>query len=263
MLLTYSFNLLVWPRARQISFIKLRFMYQQRLFFFILVILFSLPVCAQDGLKVDLGMNVGMSRLYHNTRFETTTLYNLYKTVELTHDDDYTWDDFADDFEIRDKYTQPRFGFSTLVTYGELPLFLMGELMSSPSSYQKMMIGVSGGVGKTFFTYDSVYYATFLGGYKFVQDFGFGSSTLVNSIGNRDARELIATYFDPKEPLGRPRGHLFILRGGIGKVFGDTQRITVGVDAYGELDLTPQLSRESRMTSIGVLAYVRFRLIDL
>ncbi|MGI9159011.1 MAG: hypothetical protein ACR2K1_04585, partial [Saprospiraceae bacterium] len=93
-------------------------MYQKRLLFFIFGALFTPSVFAQQGLKVDLGMNVGMSRLYHNTRFETTTLYNLYKTVELTHDDEYTWDDFADDFEIRDKFTQPRFGFSTLVTYG-------------------------------------------------------------------------------------------------------------------------------------------------
>lgn len=238
-------------------------MLQKFYFLAIVTVLSSFTIQAQQGLKVDLGMNGGLSRLYHNTRFETTTLYNLYKTVELTHDEEYSWDDFADDFDIRDKFTQPRFGFSTVVTYGELPLFLMGELMSSPSSYQKMMVGLSGGVGKTFFEYDSIYFVNFMGGYKFVQDFGFGSSTLVNSIGNREARELIATYFDPKEPLGRPRGHLFMLRAGIGRTFGFDKRITVGLDAYGELDLTPQLNRESRMTSIGVQGYVRFRLFDL
>ena len=52
--------------------------------------------------------------------------------------------------------------------------------MSSPSSYQKMAYGIVAGIGKEFFTYDDDYYFTFMGGYKFVRDNGFGASTVVS-----------------------------------------------------------------------------------
>jgi hypothetical protein len=219
-----------------------------------------LSLLTAQQFRLDLGLNGGVSQLYHKTRFETTTLYNLYKFTAISHPEGYTWEQFTEDYEIRNSFMQPRFGFSALASYGELPLFLMAEMMSSPSSYQKMMVGVSGGVGKEFYDIDSSFYASFQGGYKFVRDFGFGSSTLVNSIRNDEARSLAASFFDPKQPLGKPSGNLFVLRVGFGKALGYEHRMFMGVDLFGELDLTPQIARESRMNTIGALAYLRFRL---
>ena len=105
---------------------------------------------------------------------------------------------------------------------------------------------------------DKKYIFSFNSGYKFIYDRGFGSVTLVNSIGNKEAREAAAVFFNPGESVGQPRGHLFIMRLGAGRDLGWLQIIRVGVEAYGELDLTPKIKRASRMSTIGLQAYMRF-----
>ncbi|MEZ4918303.1 MAG: hypothetical protein R2792_04275 [Saprospiraceae bacterium] len=214
-------------------------------------------------LNIDIGINGGAGYLIHKTRFETTPLYNQYLIIKEVFSNqglDYTWGMYEEDFGLRDRFIQPRFGFSALLTYGNLPFYVGGELMSSPSSYQKTVYGLSVGVGEDFYVMDSTSYFSFRGGYKFVKDFGFGSKTLVNSVGDESIRENLATFFDPKEPLGDSFGRFFTLNAGYGIVLGEQRRMRIGVDLFGELDLTSQTERESRMTNVGALLYVRFRM---
>lgn len=225
-----------------------------------LLLLFSFPAIAQN-LKVNLGFNVGMSYLQHDTRFETTPLHDLYAFTAISHrPEDYTWEEFEDDYGIRTSFTQPRFGISAHFTYKDWPLLASVEAMSSPSSYQKMAYGFIIGLGKEFFSYEDDYFFSFLGGYKFVKDNGFGATTIVNSIGNDEAREYASTFFNPEEPLGSDKGHLFTLRGTIGRELGEAKIIRVGIEGYGELDLTAKTTRQARMTNYGAHFFVRFKL---
>lgn len=213
-----------------------------------------------QAIRFSVGMNVGASKLYHQTRFETTELRNLYETVKITHQEDYTWDQFAEDFELRENFAQLRFGFSGMVTHRDWPVMVIGEAMSSSSTYEKMSFGLTAGLGKEFFSFNKTFSCYFLGGYKFVWDGGFGANTLVNSIGHKDARSLVSTYFAPEEPLGDPKGNLFAFRVGGGKTVDRDKKLTIGLDLYGELDMTASIKRESRMSNIGANAFVRFSL---
>lgn len=224
----------------------------------LLLLLFTISASAQN-LKVRIGLNAGMSQLFHDTRFETTPLHDLYSFTAISHrPDDYSWEEFEGDYGIRTSFIQPRFGVSAHFTYKDWPVLATVEAMSSPSSYQKMAYGFILGLGKEFYTYDD-YVFSFLGGYKFVKDNGFGATTIVNSIGNDEAREYASTFFNPENPLGSKTGNLFTLRGGLGRDLGDMKIIRVGVEAYGELDLTAKTKRQSRMTNFGAQFYLRFK----
>lgn len=228
-------------------------------------LLLSQMLSAQN-LKINLGVNVGMSQLFHNTQFETTPMYNQYRFTKVAveahspPDYEYTWADFAQDYKLRSNFVQPRLGISAHFTYKDWPLLFVVEAMSSPSSYQKLAYGFIAGFGKEFFTYEDDYFFSFLGGYKFVRDNGFGAATIVNSIGHKEAREQAATYFNPQQPLGKKTGNLFTVRGGLGKELGEAKAMRIGVEGYGELDLTPKTTRQSRMTNFGAQFFLRFKL---
>ncbi len=233
-----------------------------KLYFFVFLGLGMLLGTSLNAQKFNfsVGMNMGASRLSHQTRFETTTLRNLYETIELTHREGYEWEKFASDFQLRESFTQPRFGFFLRASHRNLPILLIGEAMSSTSSYEKMAYSVTLGFGQEFYILNENIYCSFLGGYKLIWDKGFGANTLVNSIGHKDARSLVATYFAPVKPLGTDMGNLFVLRGGLGKTVDRDRQWTVGADVYGELDLTPRIKRESRMTNVGINLFLRYSL---
>lgn len=212
-------------------------------------------------LKFNVNLNIGASRLYHNTDFKTTTLVNYYENIaEIlgNHGIEYTWEEFAKDHKLRTTIVQPRFGFNAYISYKDWPVFLLAEAMSSTSDYTKMAYSGTVGMGRDFEPFDNEFYVTFLGGYKYVVDKGFGSNTIVNSIGDKSLRENLATFFGTDKPLGTNRGSLFVLRVGMGLPLG-AGSTCVGVEAYGELDLTDKLKREARMTNTGLQLYVRFR----
>jgi len=214
-----------------------------------------------QNLKVNIGINGGASQLFHDTRFETTPLHDLYAFTAISHrPDEYTWEEFEEDYKIRTSYRQPRFGISAHFSYKDWPLLVSVEAMSSPSSYQKMAYGLIAGLGKELYAPDSDFFFNFMGGYKFVRDNGFGASTIVNSIGQGEAREYASTFFNPEQPLGSKMGHLFTLRGGFGKELGEADMIRVGAEGYGELDLTAKTKRQSRMTNFGAHVFVRFKI---
>lgn len=216
---------------------------------------------SQNDFHLQVGLPIGASILAPDIRFETTPLYNLYKFVALSHRD-YTWEQFLADYQIRNSFLQPRYGLRAEMGYKDWPLFVVADATSSSSSYQKLSFNVSAGFGKEFLLGDSDFFLAAHGGYKFVlRDKGFGAKTLINSIGNAEARELAFTFFDPKQPLGQPAGHLLHLRLGAGRYLDTEQKVSVGVEGYGELDLTDKTIRETRMNVVGANVYLRVRLL--
>ncbi len=215
------------------------------------------------GLKI--GMNVGASRLYHATDYKSTVVNNLFEYAqELFKKEglDYTWDQFAKSNQLNSSFMQPRFGFSAHVTWCDWPAFLIVDGMSSTSGYEKMAYSATLGMGKDFEIGDNIgMFVTALGGYKFVYDKGFGANTIIHGVGDKSLRRELETFFAPEKPLGDIKGNLFTVRLGIGKLLGETQNITVGTEAYGELDLTDSAKRESRMTNVGAHIYMRFRIV--
>lgn len=231
-----------------------------RSLFIALFMLAGLSAEAQKEKKLhaSVQLNIGMSYLAHNTRFETTPLHDLYGFVAISHlPEIYTWEEFEQDYEIRASFVQPRFGFSANFSYKDWPLRAQVEMMSSTSSFRKLAYGATLGLGHDICTPDG-YAFSFLGGYKFVKDNGWGALTVVNSIGLKEAREYASTFFNPEAPLGTNKGHLFTIRGSFSREVVDI--LSVGVEAYGELDLTPSARRQPRMNNWGAQFFVRFKI---
>jgi len=204
-------------------------------------------------------MDMGASDLYHQIDFERTPLLDFYNSIKAAPShSDYTWDTFVTDYDLKKSIRQPRFGFSALLTYGNIPAFIKGEFISSTSSYQKMTFTAMAGIGKDV-AFGDDYFASFKGGYKVVFiDTGFGAKTLVNSVGNDEARKYIQRFFDPKSALGPTRGDMMSMRLGMGKYMGKDRKTCIGVEMYGDLDLTSETLRIARMNAVGVNAYISF-----
>jgi hypothetical protein len=214
-------------------------------------------------LNLNVSLNGGYSVLQHKTDFQTTPLHSLYEFVAISHGgtDDYTWDDFANTYQIREQFGQPRLGFKGQVTYKDWPIIIEGEALSSSSAYTKASYAVSAGLGKNIYFSDSAFYFNFLGGYKYIlRDYGFGAQTLSNSIGLDEGRELAAQFFGPKEALGRASGDLFVLHVAFAKTIDWYYRWSVGIEGFYELDLTDKLVRSARMTNYGAQIFVRCKL---
>jgi len=214
-------------------------------------------------LNLNLSMNGGYSDLHHKTDFQSTPLEALYDfIIDLPQTKDLTWEEFLDGYQIKDHFWQPRVGFSAQLTYRDWPLKVLGEAMSSTSSYTRASYAVTFGLGKDIYISDSTWYFSFLGGYKYViRDFGFGANTLVNSVGRKESREDLAQFFAPQgSPIGRPSGDLFTVRVGFARTLDWYYRWSAGVEAYYELDLTDKIVRNSRMTTFGAQIFVRCKL---
>ncbi|MFN0016550.1 MAG: hypothetical protein ACKVU2_18565 [Saprospiraceae bacterium] len=232
-----------------------------------IALLLALSATAQkkEKLYARFGVNVGASVLFHNTLMKTTSLGNLYEVVKESHKppESYTWEQFEQDYELTKSYTMPRYGFNLFVMHQEFPVFLNLDLASSPSSYQKLMFAATLGIGKDYRPFERDYFFSGHIGFKRVFcDAGFGYETLTNSVGNDYARENLATFFKPDEPLGSQSGYLLSTRLGFGHVIGQAERAAIGVELYHELDLTNETARQggARMTNLGINLYLRFDL---
>lgn len=228
------------------------------------LLLFILSANAQkrENIFVRLGMNCGASKLYHNTHFEATNLVEVYEFVKISHDppESYTWDNFAADYGLKTSYMQPRYGLNLYATHKLFPVFLNLDLMSSPSSYQKINAALTLGLGKDFRYIDSdIFFSGHVGFKRVFKDAGFGAETITNST-SKEARERLATFYNPSKPLGAQSGNLLSVRAGCGHVLGAAERAAVGVELYYELDITNETVRQSRMTNAGINVYFRFDL---
>lgn len=224
-----------------------------------LLLTISHGVTAQFHFSV--GMNLGVSQLHHNTDFRNSKLqYDYQVTRERiwnTYHLPYTWEQYEDNNELRESFMQPRVTFSGNLRYSNWPVAMILEIGSSPSSYEKMLYSGTLALGKNFDLGYSDYYVTGYGGYTLVKDFGFGSKTLVNSIGDKTIRENMSAYFAPEKPLGSQFGNLFSIRLGFGKTF---DKISAGIEAVGQLDATDDIKRTSKMSNLVLQVYGRFNL---
>jgi hypothetical protein len=214
-------------------------------------------------LNLNMGVNGGYGQLLHKTDFQSTPLEALYDfIIDLPQTKDLTWQEFLDGYDIKDRFWQPRMGFSAMLTYRDWPIKAIGEATSSTSSYTRVSYAVTMGLGKDIYIADSTWYFSFLGGYKLVlKDYGFGANTIVNSVGRKESREDLAQFFGPQgSPIGRPSGDLFTVRLGFARTLDWYYRWSAGVEAYYELDLTDKLVRNSRMTTYGAQVFVRFKI---
>lgn len=225
--------------------------------------LFSKPPKVLEELRqnwnLTLGLNGGGSLLFPNIDFSRTGLKDVYDFIRLNENiPALTWEEFLDGYEIRKVISQPRYGFSARLTYGNLPLFVDGEVMTSTSSYQKFAYSVTPGIGGDF-VFGNDFFFGINGGVKFMLlDGGFGSETVSNSFSDDEEREALERFYDPKFDLGAPIGKLASMRVSVGKYFGGYRRVVVGLENYGELDLTDETIRVARMTNIGINAFMRF-----
>ncbi len=224
----------------------------------------SCQVAAQknENLFVRLGLNAGGSMLFHQTQFYATNLQNVYKFVEISHKDKggYTWEQFEKDYGLRYRYAQPRYGLNAYVAHRLFPVFGNVEFMSSPSSYQKMSVAMTIGLGKDFRPLESDFFFSAHGGFKRVfRDWGWGAETITFST-NQQAREQLKTFYNPEYPLGVQSANMLALRVGCGRVVGPAERAAIGLEAYYELDLTNETVRQARMTNAGLNLYFRFDL---
>jgi hypothetical protein len=238
---------------------------RKAIFTHLFFLLCSMPFASAQDFRIDVGLNVGGSQLFHNTNFESSRLYSDYlvtkERVWKEYKLDYTWQDYEEGNELRYSFIQPRFGFSAHLGYKNWPVFIIAEAMSSPSSYQKMSFGGIGGLSQTLYNYDTTFHFTIQAGYKFVLDQGFGSNTLVNSIGDKTIRENLASYFNPAAPLGTQLGNLFTLRLECARYFDAAKKLQAGLNLYGELDLTDKSTRPSRMNTVGFNVFARIRIL--
>jgi hypothetical protein len=213
-------------------------------------------------LNLNMGVTGGGSVLLHKTDFKQTPLESLYDfIIDLPATRDLTWEDFLANYDIKDRFLQPRMGVYAQLTYRDWPIKVVGEALSSSSTYTRSSYAVTAGLGKDFYVADSAWYFSFLGGYKYViKDYGFGASTLVNSIGRKESREDAAQFFGPLNALGRNSGDLCIANVTIAKTLDWYYRWSIGINFFYEVDLTDKLVRSSRMTNYGLMAFVRYKM---
>jgi len=238
---------------------------QKKYALFAAILLLSQMAFAQlKHLNLNVSVNGGYSELLHKTDFRgKEPVYDLYNVIAKSHggQEYFTWDEFLETYQINDRFGQPRVGFSAQLTYRDWPIKVIGEALSSPSSYTRASYAVTMGLGKDFYIVDSTWYFSFLGGYKYViKDYGFGASTFINSVRDDQTREDLSSFFAPVEPLGRPSGDLFSLRIGFARTLDWYYRWSVGIEAFYELDLTDKIVRSSRMTTYGAQVYVRCKI---
>lgn len=227
-----------------------------------LLLAFSAAAQKNENLFIRLGINGGGSRLFHNTHFDATNLVEVYKFVQISHKppESYTWQNFEEDYGLRTSYNQPRYGLNLYLAHKLFPVFVNVDYMSSPSSYQKMALGLTLGLGKDFRPFDSDFFFSAHGGFRRVfRDGGFGAETITFST-SKQAREHLATFYNPSRPLGAQSGNMLALRAGCGHVLGAAERAAIGVELFYELDVTNEVVRQARMTNAGINVYFRFDL---
>lgn len=232
-----------------------------RIFTFLILLFTAFTAFTQRNLRLQMGINLGVSRLDHNIRFESNEgVRNLYEFVANTHPPgEYTFGDFKEDLKLRNSIIRPRMALTLGVTFGDYPFFALGEVGTSSSTYRAPVYALSAGVGKEFAPRWDIWYVSGYAGLKRVfKDKGFGKETIVNSVGDKEQRELMASFFGPIEPLGPQSATLITFRGGFGIYFNEERQTSVGGEFYGELDTTDKLKRLAQMTTIGLQMYIRF-----
>lgn len=215
--------------------------------------LFFFPSVLFSQTRFDLSLHGGNSFAIHNIDYRQTNLYYLYRTVEVIIPG-LTFERFIQDYKIRNYAYNPVFGVDGEIWNEKIPVFISAGIGTSPSTLQKPRYKGELGIRKDFILNDSW---TIQGkaSFAYVIDRGFGTSTIINSVGNKVARNSLKNFFvsTPMKQTGSLIGfncHVF-------RSFGD---ISIGAQVYYYLDVTYQLKRYARMNTLGSNIKVVFNL---
>lgn len=225
----------------------------------ILILLLCPNILFGQWLHLDAGTNLGGSILFHRINFEEglNDLYQYDKLVFAKNGIDYTWDKFTEDHQLKNTITEPNIGFSAILTSGRLPFYIQSRVGSSTSSYTKFSFDAGAGV-RYKFPLDSSSHIGIQSGYSIVKDYGFGNSTLVNSIGDDSIRTQVAAFFNPDELFADQFGRMFNVQVEYDRQI--SMNMYAGANLSYNLDVTPFIERSGRMTNLSMQLYLRIKI---
>ena len=222
----------------------------KKLVFFLLFF----PSVLFSQIHFDLGVDGGSAFVFHKTDYQQTSLYNLYRFVAISFNDDFTFDEFKEVYGVQSYCFNPVFGVDGEIWHEKIPLFISTGVSTSPSTLQKPMFKGEIGIRKDFFLNNGW---TIQGktSFLYVIDKGFGTATIVNSVKNDVARNELKKFFVSK-PV-KQSGSLIRFETGIYKSFNN---FSVGAGIYYNQDVTEQLKRYARMNVLGISLQTIFNL---
>lgn len=218
----------------------------KKLFFLLLFI----PSFMVGQIRFDLSLDGGICFSDPQIEYERTTLYNLYKSIEIFIPEDeradYTFEKFKDVYNIKDVFNNPVFGVDGELWSEKIPLFIGTSISTSPSSLQKQRCRIFAGIKRNFY-FGEDWKFQFKASYGYVIDRGLGTKTLISAIRNNDARRYAESFFK-SQPVPQT-GYLLSFSPSILKDFGD---FSVGLNAFYNIDVTDRLKRSNmRMNNFG------------
>jgi hypothetical protein len=215
-----------------------------------LFLFFALVIAITASAQININLSpVGMSHLTHKADYRSSpSLYNLYRTIALTHDE-YSWEQFLEDFDMKRTYQNFNYGIMVKANHKTLPLYVAAGVASSPSSINDFVYSVGAGVGKR--KVYGLYARTVLDyqfGISYVKDTGFGRNTIVNSIGNKSIRDNVDVFFVDAFSDRHSTAYLLSSR----LYFGYKLSTDFSCGIYGavNVDLTDSLKRAMRMNTV-------------
>lgn len=215
---------------------------------FLIIVMLAFLSNGQAQTKIEFESTAGASVLLHQMNFKQTELYNLYQYIGLFAPSDYDWKQFVDVYKIQNYVLQPRFGTSCLVFNSKLPFLLKVGIQTSTSTITEPMFNVSFGFSDKFYITENLHFR-FFSGYTFAKDWGWGTNTIINSIGNDAARRNAREFF-VSNSLGKAQSSFISLNGKFQYNF--LTRYGLAIEPYANIDISNYKSRPGRMNNFGV-----------
>ena len=202
----------------------------------------------KKSMRLSVGTSGGVSWVSPGIHLETSSLVAFYKTVAISHGgtSKYTWEDFEDDYELRDGFLSPRYAFfaNAFVPTPLVDVLLEAELMSSPSTLSKKAYALSASIGKELSLPDPRWTVALFSGYTFIlRDKGFGAATILGLVGRQEAKKYMETFFDPKDVGLSQKGQALSLQAGLGRDLGP---LRLQVVLRSLLDVRPRAGNGGR-----------------
>lgn len=216
-------------------------------------LLLFLPSVLFSQTHFEISSNGGYSLGFHKIDYQQTGLYPLYKTIEVILPD-LTFEDFIRVYKIRNYVHNPVFGVDGEIYNEKIPIFISVGVSTSPSTLQKPRYKGEIGIRKDV-TINGLWTIQGKGSFMYVIDRGFGTSTIINSVGNDVARNSLKNFF-VSAPI-KQNGYLIYFGGLIYRNFGD---FSIGSEFYYNLDVTYQLKRYARMSALGGNVKITFHI---
>jgi hypothetical protein len=161
------------------------------------------------------GLLGGVNYLTPHIRTRETGLYNVYEFVKISNQS-LTWEEFQEIHQIKESFATPAYGVAVQFNFAQF-ILVEGMLKASHSEFKSVFIGANALVGNRIFpSKDHNWYFPLFGGVGLSFDEGWGRSTVVKLVRSKESRELLDTFYNPKEELGSKFAKYWVLWGGVG-----------------------------------------------